>query len=94
MIICGIDIGKNFHEACLIDESGRQLSKTLRFANTTVGGAQLLEYFNAHNPAKDVIVTGMEATGHYWLSLYCFLFDQGFQVNVINPLQEWIWLIT
>lgn len=88
MIICGIDIGKNFHEACLIDESGRQLSKTLRFANTTVGGAQLLEYFNAHNPAKDVIVIGMEATGHYWLSLYCFLFDQGFQVNVINPLQS------
>ena len=88
MIICGIDIGKNFHEACLIDESGRQLSKTLRFANTTVGGAQLLEYFNLNNPSKDVIVVGMEATGHYWLSVYCFLFDHGFQVNVINPLQS------
>ena len=30
MLICGIDIGKNHHEACLIDETGRQLAKTLR----------------------------------------------------------------
>jgi len=47
-----------------------------------------MDYFNGCNPQHDVIVVGMEATGHYWLSLYCFLFDQGFQVNVINPVQS------
>lgn len=88
MLICGIDIGKNNHEACLIDETGRQLAKTLRFSNTTDGGSKLLDYFNGCNAAKEVIIVGMEATGHYWLSLYCFLFDHGFQVNVINPLQS------
>jgi transposase len=88
MLICGIDIGKNNHEACLIDETGKQLAKTLRFANTTEGAAKLLDYFNGCNPNHGVIVIGMEATGHYWLSLYCFLFDQGFQVNVINPIQS------
>ena len=31
MLICGIDIGKFRHEACLIDETGRQLAKTLKF---------------------------------------------------------------
>ena len=87
MIICEIDIGKNNHEACLIDETGRQLAKTLRFTNTTEGGEKLLNYFVGCNPAKETIVVGMEATGHYWLSVYCFLFDQGYQVNVINPIQ-------
>lgn len=24
----------------------------------------------------------MEATGHDWLSLYCFLFDAGYQVKI------------
>lgn len=88
MLICGIDIGKNHHEACVIDETGRQLAKTLRFPNTTAGAGTLMDYFHGCNPDKQTVVVGMEATGHYWLSLYCFLFDQGFQVNVINPLQS------
>jgi len=88
MLICGIDIGKNNHEASLIDESGKQLGKSLRFANSTQGGQSLLEYIEGHNIEKKVVVIGLEATGHYWLSLYCFLFDAGFQVNVINPLQS------
>lgn len=88
MLICGIDIGKNNHEACLIDETGRQIARTLRFSNTTEGAEKLIDYFNGCNPQKDVIVIGMESTGHYWLSLYCFLFDKGYQINVFNPLQS------
>ena len=88
MLICGIDIGKFRHEACLVDGTGKQLSKPLKFTNTTDGGDRLIEYFNKHNPDNQIIVVGMEATGHYHLSLYCFLFDKGFQVNVINPLQS------
>ena len=88
MLICGIDIGKFRHEACLIDEVGRQLAKPLKFTNTTDGGDKLIEYFNQHNPDNQVIVIGMEATGHYHLSLYCFLFDKGYQVNAINPIQS------
>jgi len=88
MLICGIDIGKNHHEASIIDETGRLLAKSLRFTNTTDGGEKLLNYFAGCNLEKQVITVGMEATGHYWLSLYCFLFDKGYQVNVINPIQS------
>jgi len=88
MLICGIDIGKFRHEACLIDETGKQLSKPLKFTNTTDGGERLLDYFSKHNQDNKVIVIGMEATGHHHLSLYCFLFDKGYQVNVINPIQS------
>lgn len=30
----------------------------------------------------------MEATGHYWVSLYSFLINLGFTVYVINPIQS------
>ena len=88
MLICGIDIGKFRHEACIMDETGKQLAKTLSFTNTTDGGEKLIEYFNQVNPNNQVIVIGMEATGHYYLSLYCFLFDKGCQINVINSIQS------
>jgi transposase len=88
MLICGIDIGKNHHEASVIDQDGRLLAKSFRFANSTSGAEGLLEYINQCNSEKAVVVIGMEATGHYWLSIYCFLFDAGFQVNVINPIQS------
>jgi transposase len=88
MLICGIDIGKFRHEACIIDETGRQLAKTLSFTNTTDGGEKLLQYFKQNNPDNQTIVVGMESTGHYYLSLYCFLFDKGFQVHAINPIQS------
>lgn len=65
MLICGIDIGKNEHEACMIDQDGRQLAKSLRFTNTTSGAYELLGYIAENNTEKDVVVFGMEATGHY-----------------------------
>ncbi len=30
----------------------------------------------------------LEATGHYWLSLYCHLVELGYKVHVINPIQS------
>jgi transposase len=87
MLICGIDIAKNKHEASLVDESGKLLSKSLRFSNDNSGAASLLEYLSKLNPDGQDIIFGMEATGHYWLALYSFLFDKGFTVHVINPIQ-------
>lgn len=92
MLICGIDIGKNNHEASVIDQDGRLFAKSLRFSNTTSGAEGLLPYIARNNTEKQVVIIGMEATGHDWLSLYCFLFDAGFQVNfqvnMINPIQS------
>src|ERR1035437_8735160 len=87
MLICGIDIAKHKHEASLIDETGKLLSKSLSFTNDHIGAAALLDYLARLNEDNQDIVIGMEATGHYWLALYSFLFDKGFTVNVINPIQ-------
>lgn len=40
---------------------------------------------------QDSIEIGMEATGHYWLSLYSFLIEHNFTVHVVNPIQTDGW---
>lgn len=87
MYIVGIDIGKNNHEATIIDESGAIICKSLKFANSHNGANKLIEYITKNIGSSEVIF-GLEATGHYWLSLYSFLFEKGYTINVINPIQS------
>ena len=42
MIIIGIDIGKNKHEATLIDEKGNIIGKSIKFENSTAGFKKVL----------------------------------------------------
>ncbi len=38
--------------------------------------------------AKDGILIGMEATGHYWLAVHAFSLELGYDVKGINPIQS------
>ena len=86
----GIDIGKRNHVASLIDENAKDLFKAFSFSNTTDGANSLLEKLSAHTDKSNVEI-GMEATGHYWLSIYSFLIEKGFTVHVVNPIQTDGW---
>lgn len=91
MFYLGIDIAKNTHVASLIDEKGKNIFKGFSFSNSTDGGKSLLEIIKKHVDFSDVTV-GMEATGHYWLSIYSFLYDYDFHsIHVINPIQTDGW---
>ena len=70
MFYIGIDVGKRHHEVGVIDEKGQPIGKTLRFENSKSGSEKLLEFFNQHQLAPDNSVIGLEATGHYWLSIF------------------------
>lgn len=87
-LIVGIDIGKNFHQACVINESSQILGGSVRFPNTTAGAEALLSRISAVNHFSLPVVFGLEATGHYWLALYSYLVEKGYQVSVINPYQS------
>lgn len=91
MFYLGIDIAKNTHVASLIDEKGKNIFRGFSFSNSTDGGKSLLEIIKKHVDFSDVTV-GMEATGHYWLSIYSFLYDYDFHsIHVINPIQTDGW---
>lgn len=88
MFFVGIDIGKRYHEAGIIDAAGNPIGKTLRFPNTSEGSQKLLEFFNEQDLLPEHTHIGIEATGHYWLSLFSFLDHLGFPTTVFNPLQS------
>lgn len=87
----GIDIGKNTHVASLIDEKAKTLFKAFSFSNTVNGAESLVEKLNQHIDTVADVEIGMEATGHYWLSIYSFLVEKGFVVHVVNPIQTDGW---
>lgn len=91
ILYLGIDIGKNTHAASLIDQNAKTLFKAFSFTNTTDGAESLIEKISLHTHIKSDVEVGMEATGHYWLSLYSFLTEQGFVVHVVNPIQTDGW---
>jgi transposase len=83
---CGIDVAKQAHVARIIDRDGNTVAKPKGFRNDAEGYRQLLQRLADAGGARKVLV-GMEATGHYWLSLHDFLTRHGYTVAVLNPIQ-------
>ena len=88
MFIVGIDIAKHNHEATLINQDGKIIGKSLRFANKFTGYNRLMDFIRSHAIDVSSVAFGMEATGHYWLALYAHLRQAGYKVHVINPIQS------
>ena len=88
MIIVGIDIAKNNHEAIIMDESGQTLGKHISFQNSFAGFHKLMQAVQSHSSDPSEIEFGMEATGHYWIGLYAHLRNAGYKIHVINPIQS------
>lgn len=88
MFYCGIDIAKHKHEASVIDSDGKALIDSISFSNTKDGCEKITDIFEKLGASVSDVVIGMEATGHYWLSVYTFFVELGFSVKVINPIQS------
>ena len=86
MIYAGIDIAKNNHVIGAVDEHGERIAKGMQFSNNTSGFEKCRTYLEGLGTAKEDVRIGMEATGHYWLALFCWLQNQGYDVTVINPI--------
>ncbi len=91
MFFVGIDIGKNNHVASMMDETGKVVFKAFSFPNTSDGGNALFSKLTSYSSNTDDFEIGMEATGHYWLSVYPFLFEKKPLLHVINPIQTDGW---
>ena len=83
---CGIDVAKQKHVACIIDQSGRYLTRPKSIRNDAAGYQQILNCLRQSGRKKSIL-TAMEATGHYWYGLHDFLTRHGYTVAVLNPIQ-------
>ncbi len=91
MFYLGIDIGKNTHVASMLNSDGKVVFKAFSFSNTVEGGESLLRQLEEFGAVHDELEIGMEATGHYWLSVYSYLHDKSYKIHVINPIQTDGW---
>ncbi|MCW6702643.1 IS110 family transposase, partial [Anaerococcus sp. NML200537] len=76
------------HVASLVDDKKKVIFKAFSFSNSIDGAESLILKLEAF---KDELEVGMEATGHYWLSLYSYLAQKNFTVRLINPIQTDGW---
>jgi len=84
MLYVGIDIGKLFHFVALW--KGGEKPSIFKISVNQEGFFKLLKHPKEHSQQE--ILIGMEATGHYFLSVYEFLLNQSYSnLVVLNPLQ-------
>ena len=84
MFYCGIDVAKRKHAVVVLDDRGHVQKSVFETENTHAGLERLVKELK---PFGGDIQVGLEATGHYWLSLYDVLTRNDYPVSVINPLQ-------
>ena len=83
MVYVGIDIAKHLHFASVVSSDGEVIVKPFPFENSRKGFMKLIEEIeNFHD-----CLIGLESTGHYAENLITFLFDYGYKIGVINPIQ-------
>lgn len=87
MINVGIDVAKNKHECCIVDGYGEILENSFTVANNKEGYEKLLSKIYKHVSDDERIKVGLEATGHYTDNLLHYLYEKGFCIYLINPLQ-------
>lgn len=85
MIFVGIDIAKFSHFASAVNSDGDVLLNPFSFKNSIEGFNLLLSKINLF--PKDECLIGLESTGHYSDNIVEFLFKQGYNIGIINPIQ-------
>ncbi len=86
MIYVGIDVAKDKHDCCILDDEGQKMYPIFTITNDKVGFNELFSRIEEVTTDKAEIKVGLEATGHYSNNLLAALVDKGFPTVVINPL--------
>ena len=84
MYYCGIDVAKRKHSAMVLNKQAETVQQNFTVRNDRAGFEKLLSNLA---PFAGQVVVALEATGHYWLSLYEYLSKADYPVVVLNPLQ-------
>ena len=85
MIFIGIDIAKSTHFASAVNSDGEVLVEPFKFSNDDKGFQKFIKTFRNYDISDCLI--GLESTGIYGDNLTAFIFDKGFKIGRINPIQ-------
>jgi transposase len=85
MIYVGIDIGKEKHCIAAINETAQVLLKPVFVEQSHESYTRIAERL-AQLGQRSSVKIGMEASGHYWTHFFHFLIEQGWTVELFNPV--------
>ncbi|WHZ03720.1 IS110 family transposase [Neobacillus sp. YX16] len=86
-LIVGVDIAQQLHVARAVNFRGIVVGDPVTFENNEEGFVNLLNWIHDLKRLKnlDAAIVGMEPTGHYWINLSKWLYDQNIEVVTVNP---------
>ncbi|MDR6997641.1 transposase [Neobacillus niacini] len=82
-----MDIAQQLHVARAVNFRGIVVGDPLSFENNEEGFVKLLSWMQNLEKLKklDSTIVGMEPTGHYWINLSQWLYNQNIEVVTVNP---------
>lgn len=86
MYYVGIDIAKNFHVACILNQEDKVVKSSLKFNNDEDGFEHIFLTLTSIDEINNFTI-GMEATGIFFENIYLYLKEKGFNVVLLNPYQ-------
>src|SRR5919108_5806113 len=86
-ITVGVDTGKRAHQVAVYDPTSDGIVGQGSFPVSRAGFERLMAFVRQHTPEQAEVLVGIEATGHYHVTLTEFLLEQGYAVALINPYQ-------
>lgn len=86
-LIVGVDVASESHYARAFDFRGIELGKLVIISNDAQGFQLFKVWINElkEKHGKDVVMIGMEPTGHYWFNIAQFLKDSDMKTVLVNP---------
>jgi transposase len=86
-LIVGVDIAQQLHVARAVNFRGIVVGDPITFENNEEGFLKLLNWIHDLKRLKnlDAAIVGMEPTGHYWINLSKWLYNQNIEVVTVNP---------
>src|SRR5690625_1362647 len=86
-LVIGVDIAQQFHVARAVNYRGLVIGKPITFENHLISFNKLLSWMNELKGSQgfNSEIIGMEPTGHYWLNLSKWLYNQDIDVVTVNP---------
>jgi transposase len=84
-ITVGVDIGKVAHQAAAFDRAADRLLGRLQFPVSRAGFERFATFLARLAATPSDLLVGLEATGHYHLTLAAFLVERGYPVVFVHP---------
>src|ERR671938_1163293 len=86
-IAVGVDAGKRTHRVAAYDPAAGTVVGQGSFPVSRDGFEQLVLFLHHHASDQAEVLVGIEATGHYHVTLVEFLLERGYAVVLVNPYQ-------